>query len=224
MQPDLPDAAAPEAPAEPTGQPASKPLSARKLAKFKHKVERSGIVYMSRVPPHLKPLKLRQLLEGHAKVGRIYMAPTEASQRAAQGGAKAGKSGKQYSEAWIEFEDKKAAKAVAELLNASAMGGKNRSRYHDDLWTLKYLHKFKWDHLTEEVGACILELLRWYVSNHAALGICGMRIEQWHALPQAYAQAHGCAAPPSASCAAVATLRVMMPVLARDLDACAAQL
>ena len=222
MQPGLPEAAAPDTAAEPPGQPASKPLSARKLAKFKDKVERSGIVYMSRVPPHLKPLKLRQLLEGHAKVGRIYMAPTEASQRAAQGGAKAGKSGKQYSEAWIEFEDKKAAKAVAELLNASAMGGKNRSRYHDDLWTLKYLRKFKWDHLTEEVGACISELLRW--SKHAALGTCGMRIVERHALPQAYAQAHGCAAPPSASCAVVATLQVMMPVLARDLDACAAQL
>jgi len=102
---------------------------------------------MSRIPPHLKPLKLRQMLEGHAVIGRIYMAPKE--QRAAAGKER----GKEYGEAWIEFEDKRLGRAVAELLNGAPMGGKHRSRYRDDLWTLKYLPKFKWDHLTEEIGA-----------------------------------------------------------------------
>jgi len=32
-------------------------------------------------------------------------------------------------------------------------GGKKRNFYHDDIWTLKYLPKFKWHHLTESVGA-----------------------------------------------------------------------
>ena len=53
----------------------------------------------------------------------------------------------------MEFEDKAVAKRVAALLNGQQMGGPRRSAYHYDLWTLKYLPKFKWDHLTEEIGA-----------------------------------------------------------------------
>jgi hypothetical protein len=29
-----------------------------------------------------------------------------------------------------------------------------RSAYHYELWNIKYLHKFKWDNLTEEIGMC----------------------------------------------------------------------
>lgn len=131
----------------------TKPLQRDKLAKFKEKVDKSGIVYMSRVPPHLKPLKLRQMLEVHAKLGRLYMAPKEtAPKKDKKQGSNSQKQGKQFSEAWIEFKEKKQAKAVVELLNCTPMGGKNRSRYKEDLWNLKYLPKFKWDHLTEEIG------------------------------------------------------------------------
>ncbi len=61
-------------------------------------------------------------------------------------------SGKNFTEGWIEFEDKRVAKQVAQMLNGQPMGGKRRSAYHYDLWCLKYLSKFKWDHLTEEIG------------------------------------------------------------------------
>ena len=61
-------------------------------------------------------------------------------------------SGKNFTEGWIEFEDKGVAKQVAQMLNGQPMGGKRRSAYHYDLWCLKYLSKFKWDHLTEEIG------------------------------------------------------------------------
>ncbi len=43
---------------------------------------------------------------------------------------------------------------VAQILNKQQMGGKRRSAYHYDLWCLKYLPKFKWEALTEEIGAC----------------------------------------------------------------------
>jgi ESF2/ABP1 family protein len=135
-----------EVPLHPRNGPSvehKKPISLKALDRMREKVKRSGIVYMSRIPPHLKPLKLRQMVEVHAKLGRIYMAPRD---RSAPG------KGTHFCEAWIEFEDKKMAKAVAELLNGHPMGGKKRSKYHDELWTLKYLPKFKWDHLTEEVG------------------------------------------------------------------------
>jgi hypothetical protein len=32
-------------------------------------------------------------------------------------------------------------------------GGPRRSAFYYDLWNIKYLSKFKWDHLTEELGA-----------------------------------------------------------------------
>ena len=34
-----------------------------------------GLIYISRVPPFMQPLKLRQLLGAHGEVLRIYMAP-----------------------------------------------------------------------------------------------------------------------------------------------------
>ena len=64
-----------------------------------------------------------------------------------------GNSGKNFAEGWVEFEDKRVAKSVAAQLNGNPMGGKRRSAYHYDLWCLKYLSRFKWDHLTEEIGA-----------------------------------------------------------------------
>lgn len=60
--------------------------------------------------------------------------------------------GKNFTEGWVEFEDKSIAKAVAAGLNGQQIGGRRRSAYHFDLWCMKYLPKFKWDHLTEEIA------------------------------------------------------------------------
>ena len=38
------------------------------------------------------------------------------------------------------------------MLNGQQIGGKRRSTHYFDLWNLKYLPKFKWDHLTEEIN------------------------------------------------------------------------
>eukprot|EP00884_Botryococcus_braunii_P008302 jgi/Botrbrau1/17473/Bobra.0054s0060.1 len=38
------------------------------------------------------------------------------------------------------------------MLNGSPIGGKVRSDHYYDLWTIKYLSKFKWDQLTEEIN------------------------------------------------------------------------
>jgi ESF2/ABP1 family protein len=51
--------------------------------------------------------------------------------------------GKNFTEGWVEFEDKAVAKSVAAMLNNQPIGGKHRSAYHFDLWCLKYLPKFK---------------------------------------------------------------------------------
>jgi ESF2/ABP1 family protein len=63
-----------------------------------------------------------------------------------------GNSGRNFTEGWVEFEDKAEAKRVAASLNGQPMGGRRRSAHYYDLWTIKYLPKFKWDQLTEEIN------------------------------------------------------------------------
>ncbi|KAL7100533.1 hypothetical protein ACP275_08G003200 [Erythranthe tilingii] len=38
------------------------------------------------------------------------------------------------------------------MLNGEQIGGKKRSSFYYDLWNIKYLSKFKWDDLTEEIA------------------------------------------------------------------------
>jgi ESF2/ABP1 family protein len=59
---------------------------------------------------------------------------------------------RKFVEGWVEFKDKKIAKRLALTLNNQKIGGKRRSFYHDDLWNIKYLPKFKWNYLTEKFG------------------------------------------------------------------------
>ncbi len=59
---------------------------------------------------------------------------------------------KLFNEGWIEFKEKKVAKMVAATLNNQIMGGKKSNFYHDDIWNLKYLPKFKWSHLTQQLA------------------------------------------------------------------------
>jgi ESF2/ABP1 family protein len=57
-----------------------------------------------------------------------------------------------FTEGWVEFKDKKVARAVASMMNAQPIGGKKGTRWRDDVWTMKYLPRFKWDMLTEQIG------------------------------------------------------------------------
>lgn len=59
---------------------------------------------------------------------------------------------KNYTEGWIEFTDKRIAKLVALTLNNQQIGGGKRNYYHEDIWNIKYLSKFKWQHLTERIS------------------------------------------------------------------------
>ena len=100
----------------------------------------------------MKPNKMQALLEVYGRVTRLFLQeedPSAAKRRKAAGG----NGSRQFKEGWVEFEDKKLAKRVAESLNNTPFGGKKGSFYHDDLWNLKYLKGFKWDNLTE-MQAC----------------------------------------------------------------------
>jgi ESF2/ABP1 family protein len=128
----------------------SKSTSLRQEAKsYSENLERRGVIYMSRIPPFMKPNKARTLFEQFGIVTRIYLAE-EDSQIRKRRKTNGGNGSKQFTEGWIEFADKKVAKSVAESLNNSTMGGMKSHFYHDDIWNLKYLKNFKWDYLTEK--------------------------------------------------------------------------
>ncbi len=83
----------------------------------------------------------------------------------------------------MEFKDKKVARSVAEMLNAQTIGGKKGTRWRDDIWTMKYLPKFKWNMLTEQVGMCFVPALIvrhgliFALAHEAALHTAKLRVE-----------------------------------------------
>ncbi|CAA0820151.1 RNA-binding (RRM/RBD/RNP motifs) family protein [Striga hermonthica] len=126
----------------------------KRLLKEAERAEKRGVCYLSRVPPHMDPLKLRQILSQYGEIQRLYLAPEDAAaqvRRKKSGGFR----GQEFSEGhalWVEFSDKKVAKRVARMLNGEQIGGKKRSSFYYDLWNIKYLSKFKWDDLTAEIA------------------------------------------------------------------------
>ncbi|KAF1835493.1 hypothetical protein BDW02DRAFT_567964 [Decorospora gaudefroyi] len=114
------------------------------------KKDKSGVIYLSRVPPFMKPNVLRTLLTPYGALGRIFLTPepsTSRTQRLRSGGTRR----KLYLDGWVEFQHKRDAKFVAENLNAQIMGGKKRGRWHDEVWNIRYLTGVKWGNLVEQI-------------------------------------------------------------------------
>ncbi|KAG0653091.1 18S rRNA factor 2 [Hyphodiscus hymeniophilus] len=129
----------------------SKPLTKKNLVATEAAVKRSGVVYLSRIPPFMKPMKLRSLLEPYGAINRIFLTPEDPvshTRRVRNGGNKK----RSFADGWVEFVNKKDAKHACELLNAKIIGGKKGSYYHDDVWNLLYLRGFKWDNLTAQIS------------------------------------------------------------------------
>ncbi|KAK3087226.1 hypothetical protein FSP39_003335 [Pinctada imbricata] len=103
-----------------------------------------GVIYLSRVPPLMTVKKIRDIFCDFDEIGRIFLQPDE---RAAHG-----KKGRSFTEGWVEFGDKRKAKMVAMKLNNTTIGGKKKSRWYDELWNIKYLHRFQWAHLNERLA------------------------------------------------------------------------
>ena len=118
---------------------------------FNAKLQKRGILYLSRVPPRMGPAKVKTLLSDFGPITRIYLVEEDKTirkKRRKMGGS----SGKRYTEGWIEFESKKVAKLVAETINMSRITNHKGSIHYDDIWNVKYLKGFKWSHLTEKVA------------------------------------------------------------------------
>ncbi|KAL5038015.1 RNA-binding ATPase activator esf2 [Batrachochytrium dendrobatidis] len=129
----------------------AKPLTLDSLKKFQDKINRTGVVYLSRIPPFMKATKMRSLLARYGQIGRIFLNPEDAKVAARRRKYKHNKR-QNFKEGWIEFLDKDQAKRTAATLNNTIIGGKKRSRFYDDIWNIKYLPRFKWNHLTEQLA------------------------------------------------------------------------
>ncbi|KIJ70386.1 hypothetical protein HYDPIDRAFT_122137 [Hydnomerulius pinastri MD-312] len=128
-----------------------KPLTPEALAAFNAAQARTGVVYISRIPPGMRPAKVRHLMSQHGEVGRVYLQQEDAKTAYLRRKYTTTKK-PHFVEGWVEFKDKKVARSVAEMLNAQPIGGKKGTRWRDDVWTMQYLPKFKWNMLTEQIA------------------------------------------------------------------------
>merc|ERR1712037_160038 len=82
---------------------------------------------------------------GFGRVGRVFLQPDKTDKQK-------GKFNRVFSEGWVEFASKKVARMAAERLNCQPVGGKRKSKAHDQTWNIKYLPRFKWVHLSERLA------------------------------------------------------------------------
>ena len=142
--------------AAPAPAPAAKALAPAALAAFTAEERAKGLVYLGRVPPGMQPIKVRHLLSRYGEIGRLYLAPEDPAafkRRVASGGSRR----LQFTEGWVEFLDKRVARATAAAVHnapmeGSGLGRSKRDRFGSELWNIRYLKHFKWHHLTEKVA------------------------------------------------------------------------
>ncbi|KAI0200242.1 hypothetical protein F4808DRAFT_172966 [Astrocystis sublimbata] len=133
----------------------SRPLSKKNLVATEKAIKRSGIVYISRIPPFMKPGAVRTIFERFGKINRVYLAPEDAQVRARR--LQQGQNRKKnFNEGWLEYILKADAKAAVHVLNGTTLAevgmAKKGSYYRDDIWSLRYLKGFKWHNLTEQIA------------------------------------------------------------------------
>lgn len=76
-----------------------KPLTKKNLVATDAAVKKSGVVYLSRIPPFMKPQKLRSLLTPFGTINRLFLAPEDPAahkRRVRNGGNKK----KMFTEGW----------------------------------------------------------------------------------------------------------------------------
>ncbi|KAH8411633.1 hypothetical protein KR215_007695, partial [Drosophila sulfurigaster] len=115
------------------------------------KKRKKGIIYISNIPKHMNVTRMREILSDFGKVGRIYLQPEKQPEKAKKKN-KRKKYNIHFTEGWVEFESKRIAKQIVPLLNNKQISTRKKSQFYDSLWSMKYLPRFKWVHLTERMN------------------------------------------------------------------------
>ncbi|SPP88559.1 pre-rRNA-processing protein esf2-like [Drosophila guanche] len=120
-------------------------------ATVQKKKRKKGIIYISNIPRHMNVTRLREILGECGKIGRVYLQPEkQSSDRAKKNKRK--RYNIHFTEGWVEFESKRVAKQIVPLLNNKQISTRKSSQFYDSLWSMKYLPRFKWVHLTERMN------------------------------------------------------------------------
>lgn len=138
------DAPSPPSTIKPQPEKRNKLNAPRKDSSTSRVAHKPGVIYLSRIPPFMKPPTLRRLLSPHGTILRIFLTPEPHStylKRRSLGGNKK----RSFIDGWVEYSRRKDAKICAEALNAATIGG--RGWYGDDVWNIRYLKKFTWEDL-----------------------------------------------------------------------------
>lgn len=104
---------------------------------YKARVKKSGVIYISYIPDGLTVAIIRKKLSKYG-VRRVFLKPISGKKN-------------HFKEGWLEFESKIMAKLCEYELNGQPIGGKKRDAISEEIWTFKYLHKFKWHHLVDKL-------------------------------------------------------------------------
>ncbi|KAL9098235.1 MAG: hypothetical protein Q9187_009697, partial [Circinaria calcarea] len=120
------------------------------LASTQRLAAKTGVLYLSRIPPFMRPSTVRHLLSPYGTITRLFLTPEAPSTHSARLRA-GGNKKRSFTDGWVEFASKRDAKICAETINGRIIGGKKGGWYHDDLWNVKYLRGFKWGDLMEGV-------------------------------------------------------------------------
>ena len=123
----------------------SKPLTIPKDESHKR-----GVIYLSRIPPFMRPSTVRHLLSAYGTITQLFLTPeppASYTSRKKSGGNKK----RSFIDGWIEFSRRRDAKICVEAINGQIVGGKKGGWYRDDVWNAKYLKGFGWEDLMESV-------------------------------------------------------------------------
>uniref|UniRef100_A0A1A9VBY9 Activator of basal transcription 1 n=1 Tax=Glossina austeni TaxID=7395 RepID=A0A1A9VBY9_GLOAU len=116
------------------------------------KKRKKGIIYVSNLPKHMNVTRIKEILGAYGKIGRVYLQPEKLPKSSDKKTKKRKPFARHFTEGWIEFESKRVAKQIVPLLNNKQISTRKRSQFYDCLWSLKYLPRFKWYHLTERMN------------------------------------------------------------------------
>lgn len=123
-----------------------KPLTTSAVVATNKRAHRAGVIYLSRIPPFMRPSTVRTLLSAHGTITRLFLTPEAPSNYLSR--RKAGGNKKHsYVDGWVEFSRKRDAKACVDAINGRIVGGKKGGWYRDDVWNAKYLKGFGWGDL-----------------------------------------------------------------------------
>ena len=96
---------------------------------------KTGVVYLTKIPPGRNYTRLREIFEKFAPIGNIYLVPDKQANDKLQ---KKGKTYKCYKEGFVEFKRKKDAKNFTSIFNGASLKNSGTDSF---IWDLRYLHR-----------------------------------------------------------------------------------